>query len=345
MAPRRAVDQIGFLLLPEFPIYALILATETLRIANQNSGWQLFGWHFFSHDGKPVRAGSGADIEVEAPLSSVSSIPLVIVLSGNKPVQYNNRRLLNPLRRLARHGTTLGAIDTGVFALAQAGLLDGFKVTLHWEAIPLFREAFPDIAVREQLYLFDRERLTCAGGMATLDMMLHLIRRRHGAALAQVVANGFVHGRVRQDSEQQRASAQRPTADADPQLMTVLRHMEENLETPLSPGELAEKAGISLRKLERLTRAKLGDTPMHYYLKVRLQEARNLLFYSNLPVGEIATACGFSAQSVFSRAFRAHFGMSPRDFRNQFRADQLMQFRPEIRPQMVLYPTEPPGAA
>jgi transcriptional regulator GlxA family with amidase domain len=112
--------------------------------------------------------------------------------------------------------------------------------------------------------------------------------------------------------------------------------MEDNLETPLSAEQLAHHAHISVRQLERLIRARFGDTPMRYYLKLRLHAARNHLFYGDMPIQEIAAACGFSAPSVLSRAFRAHFGLSPRAFRSQFSGDQLRRFRPEIRQRLSL---------
>jgi transcriptional regulator GlxA family with amidase domain len=266
----------------------------------------------------------------------VPFFPTVIVCAGNHPMQHLSMPLLNWLRRLERHGALLGALDTGAFALAAAGLLNGYRVTLHWEAIALFREHYPDIAVSEQLYVVDRNRITCAGGIAALDMMLHLIGLKHGGDLAQIVANGFVHGPVRRDGEQQRVSADDGFGHVDPRLATIVRAMEDNLETPLSAEQLAHHAHISVRQLERLIRARFGDTPMRYYLKLRLHAARNHLFYGDMPIQEIAAACGFSAPSVLSRAFRAHFGLSPRAFRSQFSGDQLRRFRPEIRQRLSL---------
>ena len=329
-------DPIGFLLLPQFPIYALILALESLRVANQNAGRRLFGAHLFSVDGAPVAAGNGMSMAPERAIADVPFFPTVIVCAGNEPIQHVTRGLLNWLRRLERHGALLGALDTGSFALAAAGLLDGYQATLHWEAIPLFREHYPEIAVSEQLYVVDRSRMTCAGGVATLDMMLHLIALKHGRDLAQIVANGFVHGRIRREAEQQRVSADDAVGHVDPRLGRIVRAMEDNVELPLGARDLALAAGISVRQLERLIRDRFGDTPMRYYLKLRLQAARNHLFYGDMPIQDIAAACGFSSPSVLSRTFRAHFGLTPRAFRSQFSGDQLSRFRPEIRQRLSL---------
>lgn len=332
----QQVDPIGFLLLPQFPIYALILALESLRLANQNSGRRLFSTHLFGLDGAAVAAGNGMTMAPERSIAEVPFCPTVIVCAGNQPVQHITRGLLAWLRRLERHGALLGALDTGSFALAAAGLLHGCQTTLHWEAIPLFREHYPEVPVSEQLYTFERNRMTCAGGIATLDMMLHLIGRKHGRDLAQIVANGFVHGRIRRAAEQQRVSVDDALGQVDPRLGRIVRAMEDNIESPLSARDLAARAGISVRQLERLIRGRFGDTPMRYYLKLRLQAARNHLFYGDMPIQDVAAACGFSSPSVLSRTFRAHFGLSPRAFRSQFSGDQLSRFRPEIRQQLSL---------
>lgn len=329
------VIRYGFLLLPEFPIYALIPAIEALRLANQNRGRRLYSWHLFSVDGKPVKAGNGMALPVEAAVADVPWFPTVFVFGGNHPTQHLSKRLLNWLRRLARHGAVLGAVDTGVFALAEAGLLDGYRVTSHWEVMSTFRDKYPDILVTEQLYVIDRDRITCAGGVATLDLMAHLIARRHGHGLAQIVANGFVAQRIRRDAEPQRLSAQHISGDDRAPFTRILHAMEDNLETPLTARQLANRAGISVRALGRILRDRVGESPMRYYLKVRLQAARNALFYSDIPIQDVAASCGFSCPEVFSRSFRSHFGLSPRDFRQQFTREQLRRFRPELDQQLV----------
>jgi transcriptional regulator GlxA family with amidase domain len=334
-AAESEVVRYGFLLLPEFPIYALIPAIEALRIANQNKGRRLYTWHLFSPDGRPVKAGNGMAIPVEGSIADVAWFPTVFVCAGNHPTQNFTKRILNWLRRLARHGAVLGAIDTGVFALAEAGLLEGYRVTLHWEAMAMFRDQHPDIATTEQLYVIDRDRITCAGGAAALDLMLHLIARRHGPGLAQIVANGFVSQRIRRDAEPQRMSAQHISGDSRSPFTRILHEMEENLEAPLTARQLAKRAGISVRALGRILRDRVGESPMRYYLKVRLQAARNALFYSDIPIQDIAASCGFSCPEVFSRSFRAHFGLSPREFRQQFTREQLRRFRPELDQQLV----------
>lgn len=336
MATSDATEEIGFLLLPEFPIYALILAVEALRVANQNAGRRLFATRLFSTDGRPVASGSGTELVPDSGIAEVRFFPTVIVVAGNQPTQHLGRGLLGWLRRLDRHGALLGAIDTGAFALAAAGLLDGCRITLHWETVQLFRERHPEIEVVEQLYLSDRNRLTCAGGIATLDLMLDLIRTRHGHGLAEVVRTGLVHERQRSGFEPQRVAVGDHLASVDRRIAGIVADMEAHLDQPLSPRQLAARVGISVRQLERLIRLRFEDTPGAYYLKLRLQAARNHLFYSDMPIQEIATVTGFSSPSVLSRSFRTRFGLSPREFRDQFVRERLQRFRPEVRQQIGL---------
>lgn len=340
MGPPSGTETIGFLLLPEYTIYGLISAIEALRVANQNSGRSLYQWRILSVDGAPVRASSGMMVTPDAGIAEVPSVPILIVSAGNRPTQYITRPLLTWLRRLALGGNTLGAIDTGAFTLAAAGLLDGYRITLHWEAIPLFREQFPGIDVVEQLFVIDRDRVTCAGGVAALDMLLHVMQLRHGYALAQVVANGFVH-RIRGAGERQRRAPEDPEGADRDALLSVIQRMEESLETPLSRTELARACGTSVRQLERVMRQRLRDSPVSYYLKVRLLAARNLLFYSDLRIQEIARACGFSSSQLFARSFRRQYRQAPREFRSAYSGERLHRFHPQVSQLMRL--ELPPG--
>ena len=326
----------GFLLLPEFPIYAVIPALEALRIANQNCGRRLYDWHLFSVDGAMVTAGNGMSLQVDSAIGDIQWYPNVLVCAGNHPLQHVSRRVLDWLRRLARHGAILGALDTGVFALARAGLLDGYRVTLHWEAAGMFRDRYPQIAVSEQLYVIDRDRVTCAGGLAALDLVLELIRRRHGTALAQIVANGFVGQRLRRDSEPQRPEPAWAVDHAGSPLAEILKQMKDTIEAPLNVAELAASVGLSPQALYRTMRKHLGCSPMRYYRRLRLAAARNALFYSDQPIGEIAVSSGYTSQSLFSRNFRARYGQSPREYRRQITREELRRFSPELDRELVI---------
>jgi AraC family carnitine catabolism transcriptional activator len=329
------IVRFGFLLLPEFPLYALVPAMEALRIANQNYGRKLYDWILIAEKDASVRSGNGMSLSVDATIADVSSLPNVLVFGGNHPIQHLSKRLLNWLRRLARHGCVMGGIDTGTFALAEAGLLDDHEVTMHWESMSTFQERYPGIEICERLYRIDRDRITCAGGHATLDLMLALIAKSHGTALAQVVANAFVAHRPRAEAEPQRLELRMLAAESSSPLTRIFQDMEENIQTPLSARALAKRAGVSVRALNRLLHDRIGESPMSYYRKIRLQAARNALFYSDVAIRDVAASCGFASPEAFSRTFKDHFGLAPREFRHRFASNELKRFRPELDQQLV----------
>jgi len=319
----------AFVLQPEFPINAFILSTEALRIANQNSGRRIFDWTVLSEGGQAVRASNGMWITPEGQIGDAQRVDFVLVFEGNLPTQHNSARLLAALRAAQRFGSIVIGIDTGAFALAQAGLAKSTEVTLHWEAAPAFAERFPDVPITDCLYVLDGTAGFCAGGIAALDLMLALIGRLRGRALADEVANALVHTPREGERKQRAAEVSGENAlSFQRQLITL---MEQNLDFPLRPKKLAANLGISPRTLERRCVQDFGQTPAQLYLKIRLQAARNLLFYEELSVKSISNACGFSYPSVFTRAFTQQFGQSPRRFRIALRANQERRLRPELQ--------------
>jgi AraC family carnitine catabolism transcriptional activator len=169
--------------------------------------------------------------------------------------------------------------------------------------------------------------------------MLELIRTKHDHDLAEVVRTGLIHERQRSGFEPQRVAIGGHVASVDRRIAGIVADMEAHLDQPLAPRLLATRAGISVRQLERLIGSRFHDTPGGYYLKLRLQAARNHLFYGDMPIQEIANATGFSSPSVLSRSFKTRFGLSPREFRDQFSRERLQRFRPEVRQQLGLAST------
>jgi transcriptional regulator GlxA family with amidase domain len=324
----RTIPRFVFILQPEFPINAFVLATEALRIVNQNSGRTLVSAVTVSADGRDVRASNGMWIKPDDSLTTMPPAEVVLVFEGNLPVQRNTSRLLSALRAARRHGALVAGVDTGAFALTQAGLIADSGAAVHWEAAPSFRERFPGRATDDRLFLESNGIASCAGGVATLDFMLTLIERFHGRALALEVADALVHTPRPGSSPQRRADQSRETTPALSRRLIAL--MERNLDFPLAPAALATELGISIRKLERHCRRIYGQSPMQLYLKIRLQAARNLLFYEEQTMKDIANACGFSYPSVFTRAFKTQFGETPRAFRLALRRRQGQAVRPEI---------------
>lgn len=310
-ASSAAPRHIGFLLLPEFSMIAFFAAVEPLRIANRCSGCELYTWSIYSDDGGPVAASNGMTLLADAPIGEHAHAPTVLVCSAFNHEDHTTSRALHWLRRLAGRGAVLGGIDTGAFVLARAGLLDGHRVTLHWESIPAFRELYPGIETTTELYETDDARLTSSGGTATMDLMLHFIAEDHGLELATAVSEQLIHQRVRSKSDHQRMPPAARLGVHNNALLAAVELMDATVESPVPVAELARRCRISQRQLERLFADQLGCGPQAYYLRLRLERARELLHDTDRSVLEVALACGFGSGASFARAYRRHYGRSP----------------------------------
>ena len=304
----------AFLALPRFTLLAFSAAIEPLRIANQLTQQPLYRWCLVSADGRPVESSAGVRIEVDQGLQPLSRDTTAIVCSGTDASQVADRRVLTWLRNHSRRGGGLGAICTGAYSLARAGLLGDDTPAVHWENRPAFRELF-DVEPLQQIYVIGRKHVSCAGGEAGVDLMLDLIEQDHGQKLADAVAEMCLHTRRREAKVTQKKVYPAPMTARHPAIARVISAMQENIATPLDQEELAAIFGRSARHLERVFKSVLQETPKSYYLGLRLEEARNLLSDTTLSILEVAIATGFNSRSSFSKAYRSRFGTSPSSYR------------------------------
>jgi AraC family transcriptional regulator, glycine betaine-responsive activator len=309
--PISLPQSIALLLVPEFTMMPVTSAIEPLRLANRLAEKQLYKWTLHSLDGQPVAASNGILTMVNGDLEAVPQDAAIIVCGGLNIQHHTDKRLLSWLRKTSRRGVDIGAVCTGAHVLAEAGLLDGYKCTIHWENLPGFTEAFPDIDVTGGLFEIDEDRFSSAGGTTALDLMLSLITSQHGPDMAAQVAETVLHSPIRHHSENQRLSLPARIGARHPKLVSIIEKMEDNLEDPLSPSLLAKQAGLSTRQLERLFRRYLDRSPKRYYLELRLKKARSLLLQTDMSVINVALACGFSSPSHFSKCYRAFYGRTP----------------------------------
>jgi len=309
------LHRIGFFLIPNFSFIAFSSAVEPLRLANRVAGAELYGWKCYSPDGDPVAASNGIEVKVDGGYGDIEALPTAIVCGGIDIHKHSSLKLISRLRRLSSHGASIGAVCTGGYVLAKAGLLDGYRCTIHWENMNGFAEEFPDIFVGDELFEIDRNRFTCAGGTAALDMMLHIIAQQYGHDTAALTADMLIHHRIRDGHERQRMALRSRLGVSHPKLLAVISHMEETLEEPVSCAELAKTVGLSTRQLERLFRKYLGHAPTRYYLELRLSRARFLLLQTSMPILDVALACGFVSASHFSKCYREYFQRTPSEER------------------------------
>jgi AraC family transcriptional regulator, glycine betaine-responsive activator len=310
--------RIAFLLVPQFSMMAFSAAIEPLRSANRVSERPLFEWLLTSFDGKAVMASNGIGVAVHRPLAELRKIDMLVVCAGLEPVQFGRKHgIHHHLRRLARHGCMVGAISTGAFILADAGLLAGRRCTLHWEYADLFRSRHPALEVSSDIYVVDRGVFTCSGGTAALDLMLHFIAEASTPGIALAVAEQFIHPQIRKQDDHQRFETHARYGIDSPKLAEAVRLMEAAIENPLDMRQISTRVGLSPRQVERLFREQLGMPPKTFYIKLRLVRARSLLRQTVDPILSIALECGFGSTSHLYHAYKRVFGMAPTQERHQ----------------------------
>jgi transcriptional regulator GlxA family with amidase domain len=301
----------AFLTLKDYSMIALTNAVEPLRMANRVSGRPVYEWRIVSLDGQPVAASNGLMFTPTEQLSQVGPVDLVFVCGGVNVREAVSPTLVTALRRLAAKRLPLGALCTGGYALAQAGLLDGYRATIHWENLPALREEFPRVLFSDHVFTVDRNRYTCSGGVAPLELMLNLIEQKLGPQVSQQVSEQFIVERIRDASDRQYVPLRAQVGAVHRSVLVVAELMEANIENPLSLEHIARQSGLSRRQIERLFKQQVNCVPKRYYIELRLKRARELLLQTSMPIMAISTACGFQSPPHFSKCYRNHFGHPP----------------------------------
>ena len=305
----------GFLLLPNYTMISLASAVEPLRMANELTGRELYQWLLITADGKPLQASDGMLCLPDAAMTDDLHLDTLIVAGGLDVSHSYSEQHLQWLRSLEQRGVQLGGICTGAFVLARAGLMSGRDCSVHWECMAMLQEMHPDVTCNSQVFTYDQDRVTSSGGTAPLDMVLNLISRVHGLALAGGISEMFILDRVRDQSDQQKVPLKHSLGSAPAKLIEATSLMEANVEEPIALEELSNLWSISRRQLERLFKKNLDCSPSRYYLRLRLGRARQLLKQTSLTVIEIASMCGFVSMPHFSKCYRTHLGLTPKEER------------------------------
>ncbi|CDX46999.1 AraC family transcriptional regulator [Mesorhizobium sp. ORS 3359] len=316
------VGTVTFYLAPGFELLALSSALEVLRLANRAAGRDVFRWRTVSQTGEAVDASCGISVAADFDLAqerryqSHPNRPLMAIVCGDEPNDGHASKALNAwLRECRQRRIMIGAFGSGVIALAETGLLNDRKCSIHWEAHPAFNEHFMHVESMTTVYEVDDSIWTCAGGTAAFDMMVYFVKQHCGEPVAVNVGELAVAGRIRTGDERQRLPLLRRHGTINPTVVKLIELMQENLATPLTMAELATAVGLSRRQIERLFRNELGRSPGRYFRELRLEHARLLLAQSALPVLDIAIACGFISASHFSKCFRAAHLIAPHEAR------------------------------
>mgnify|MGYP000971960566 CR=1 FL=1 len=312
--PGKSFD-VAILLLEQFALIAFSSTIEPLREANSVAGRKAFSWKVLSETGRPVRASNGLTLSVDGSIREVASCRMVIVCSSFDPHLHATPAILAWLRRIARSGAQVGAVETGAYVLARAGLLDHYRATIHWENAGSFAAEFPRVRLSDRIFEIDRRRFTASGAAAAMDMMLHFIAAQLGARVAAAVAEEFIYNRMREGQAPQRLAPAERMNTRHPRLRRLLHLLDTRLQDRLAVGAMAASERISEGEVRRLFRTHLGTSPQAYHRRLRLQKARLMLRQSDVPVADVAQDCGFASASDFSRAYRREFGSAPQDDR------------------------------
>lgn len=310
--------KVGLLLIDGFALMSYAATVEPMRAANLLSGHPIYEMHHLALDDRRAVSSGGVELTASLGLNEAAELDLLLIIAGGNPAAFRDDHLFAVLRRLSARGVVLGGVSGGPFILANAGVMNGRRMTIHWEHAAALLEKWPDLLLARTLYVMDRDRVTCAGGTAPLDMMHALITGHHGAKFARQVSDWFMHTEIRPAGGQQRAGLVERYNTRNAAVIETIEVMENHIADPLSLSQLAALRNLSSRQLNRLFREHLSQGTMQFYRELRLKTALNLCQQSTLPIAEIAIATGFATLSRFSVAFRETFEMSPSAARRGF---------------------------
>lgn len=298
---------------PGFNLSATMAFIDPFRAVNYLEGAQRFRW-ILAATGKTCLASNGVSVDTaELEACTGDTFDIVVVSSSWTPENAATPPLLTALRKWARQGSVMGALDTGAFILANAGLLKGRAATVHYEHIDALKELHPGIDVTEDIFVQDEKGFSCCGGMASADVALHLIAAHLGEAVASAAARYVFQPSLRPGNTSQNPTGSDPMGRNVPDsVKRAIRIMEANLEEAVSVAEICAQMKMSQRQLDRLFQRYVGRSPVIYYRDIRLDRARGLVTQTDMRLAEVALASGFASPVHFSRAYRDRFGVPPR---------------------------------
>lgn len=315
--------ELTILLIPGFSQLCLSSLIEPLRLTNSLVGHSVFKWRLVSFDGKPVECASGILVGVSGSLlaGEMTLEPRTsLVICASEGVENQGKPALRSfLRRCSRAKVAIYALGTAAWLLADAAILRDARCTIHWARMAALSETFENLTVDDALFVRDGHIVTCAGDFAAFDLAIDLVREKGGGELANYLCQYVTADRWREGTHCQSVPPELRYGGAGRRLLPIVKLMERNLEDPLSLQEISRRVALSRRQIERLFIGHLSTTPSQYYFSLRLAKARQLIELTDMPMMDIAIACGFVTSSHFSKMFRDRFGQAPSEFRVSLR--------------------------
>ena len=309
----------GFLIFPGFPMACLTSMIETMRAANEISGRAAFDWQLVSVGPDQVRSSARIGFEPNLTLDRVEDLDLLVILSSPM-ARFDRGQDAAKVRSLQRHGTVIGAVSGGVFPMVQAEVGRGKPLAVHWCYKSAFEVDFPDHISSDRVIELSGDTITAAGAAAAFDLSLHLIEQKLGPAIATEVACWFQHPVMRREGVGQAVPSQSGNQAGEqlpPLVARAVKVFSDHLEEPISVAMVAEMLGISSRHLERSFKSATGGNPTHYYRKMRMEAARQMVLYTNDGLTDIGASVGYGNVQTFKRYYSDAFGVAPNEDRNR----------------------------
>ncbi len=313
---------IAVLLLDGFSSLSLGAIMEPFAMARSEFPGHLPEMRLVGFTDRCVRSASGMEVmcglDAETVLEKMFGPcgPQSMIICGPTDTPYKrDKRLIDLLRKVSRSGTHICGIGNVTWAMAEAGLLGNSGATVHWKSLAVFQEANPSTDTRNALFVTNGSVGTCAGELATLDMIIQLISVNAPQAVRKVM-NRLLISQPRLGSSLQPGSQCERLRHLPPILSQAAKTMAENIEYPLSTSEIAGRCNCSLRQIERLFRKYLNSTPKQYYDSLKVERAIELISQTDLPLREVALASGFQALATLAKKLKQIHGKTPNEIRD-----------------------------
>lgn len=313
---KQPTNTFAFFLVPGFSLVALSSAIDVLRAANVEVDQNYFEWRLLGEETGVVASSSGIELPVDQ-ISAYNQADVIAVCGGERTHLFANARVEKWLRDCAREHRRIGSLSDGAYLVAKAGLFNQCRSTIHWKCQNAYRELYPNLDVRTSILEIDDLRFSCAGGTASLDLMLNFVASSLGSAIAGRVADNYFHDVIRGDDQTQHLIRAFRFATRNETVSQALFKMEGALEVPLSVAQIANELHVSHRQLDRLFRTHLGASPSHFYRDLRLARASSLLKQTALSVAEVSVSCGFQSASHLAKFFYRKYQETPLQHRKK----------------------------
>lgn len=301
--------------MPGYSLVALSCAIDVLRAANVEVERNIFQWVLLGDE----CSSTGSSSRIELPCLAINrdeKYDVIVVCGGERSHTYHSTQVDNWLKGQARNGTLIGSISDGAYIIARTGLFDNCRSTIHWKCQSAYREIYPELDIKMSILEVDGNRFSCAGGTASLDLMLSFVSKKLGHEVAGRIADNYFHDNIRGDDKVQHMTNALRFATRNKILSDALILMESALEAPMQIEQIAKKINTSVRQLDRIFRTYLDTSPSKHYRNLRLLRASGLLRQTSLPISEIALGCGFQSTSHFSKFFKQSYNETPRRYRH-----------------------------